>query len=82
MGFRLASFKCPRCGSTFERTALSGHGVLGLSGLAFGLFAVTVPLWPFVLRVYAKCPICSERSWIKVLRPRKMVQVAGFQKPY
>jgi len=76
----MARLKCSKCGSTFEKVALPTYGVAGLSGLAFGL-GLTLPTWPFALRLYAKCPVCNKRGWIKVLKPKKPVEILSVQKP-
>jgi hypothetical protein len=60
--------KCSNCGKTFDKKALVSFGSVGATGAGLGV-RYGVLLWPFTLRVYAKCPLCEQTGWIRVLPP-------------
>ena len=64
----MTRLRCLNCGGVFDRKALTTHAAAGVAGSVFGLTAA-IPVWPFVLRVFAKCPKCDQTGWIKVLKP-------------
>jgi len=57
------------CGNVFDRNALASYSVAGVGGLNLGFSWIAPIIWPFVLRVYARCPNCGRTAWIKVLKP-------------
>jgi rubredoxin len=64
----VTKLRCTNCGNVFDKKTLTSSSAVGASG--FGLGAMALPLvWPLVLRVYAECPACKQKGWLKVLRP-------------
>jgi hypothetical protein len=64
----LAKLKCPKCGKVFDKRAIMDYGDAGVTGARVGV-GYGFLMWPFTMRVYATCPICNEKGWLKVLPP-------------
>jgi len=64
----MAKLRCLNCGNVFGKKTLTSCVGAGVSGVGFGAGAAVL-VWPFVLRVYATCPVCKQKGWIKVLPP-------------
>jgi len=64
----MSTLQCTKCGKTFKKWFVKNYAYVGMRSGA-GLAYVMV-VWPFILRVYTKCPNCGEVTWIKVLRPK------------
>lgn len=67
-GDHVSPLKCLNCGSIFEKTALTTYGGTGASGSSLGV-GKTLVVWPLTLRVFAECPVCKQKGWIKALSP-------------
>ncbi|MEF3245381.1 MAG: hypothetical protein K6343_05315 [Caldisericaceae bacterium] len=64
----MATLRCTKCGKTFKSWFVKNYAHVGLKSGA-GL-SWTLVVWPFTLRVYAKCPNCGEITWMEVLKPK------------
>jgi hypothetical protein len=64
----VARLKCSKCEKTFDKKAIADYGAAGVTGARVGV-GYTLLVWPFTMRVYATCPICNEKGWLKVLPP-------------
>jgi len=64
----MARLKCSKCGKTFDKKAIVDYGTAGVTGAKVGV-GYALPVWPFVMRVYATCPMGNEKGWLKVLPP-------------
>jgi len=66
----VAKLKCSKCGKVFDKKATMIYGVVGVTGARVGV-GYGFLMWPFTMRVYATCPMCKEKGWLKVLPPWK-----------
>jgi hypothetical protein len=64
----MARLKCSKCGKTFDKKAAIDYDAAGVSGAGVGVI-YSIPVWPFTMRVYATCPVCSEKGWLTILPP-------------
>jgi hypothetical protein len=64
----VARLRCPKCGETFDKKAVADYGAAGVTGARVGV-GYGLPIWPFTMRVYATCPVCNEKGWLRVLPP-------------
>jgi hypothetical protein len=64
----MARLKCLNCGSIFDKKALVTYAGVGATGAGAGVGWGPI-IWPLALRIYAECPMCKQKGWIKVLSP-------------
>lgn len=64
----VARLKCTKCGKTLDKKAITDYCATGVAGTRVGV-GYDLLVWPFRMRVYATCPVCSEKGWLKVLPP-------------
>jgi len=53
---------------TFDKKAITDYSATGITGARVGV-GYNLLIWPFTMRVYATCPKCNEKGWLKILPP-------------